>query len=199
MLSEHDEIEAKLVADHVSVNDFKKFMAAYSDMEEFRRIVSPDRYYECGPNVVRVRGVDNDHDRPELTVKKRKSEASTRDRLEIDLRFDKDIKIKDVIAYLTATGYVPSFTIEKESHIFWINLTEDVTATFVIYDVWLTGETKKRRFIEVEIEKNCDVTVETAKRHLRAQVKMLQDQFKLAEPLNESLWEIYSGKKYQCL
>lgn len=197
MISEHDEIEAKLAADNVSIADFQKYMAEFAGLEKYVRITSPDRYYECGPNVVRVRGRDGANDRPELTVKRRKSEGSTRDRLEVDLHFDDKTKIKDIVAFLGATGYTHSFTIEKESHIYWVKLSDNLMATFVIYDVWLQDEGKRARFIEVEAEKGSNVTAETGKRHVREQVKALQARFGVGEPLNESLYEIYSGKRYQ--
>jgi cell division protein FtsW (lipid II flippase) len=41
------------------------------------------------------------------------------------------------------------------------------------------------------------VTPEHAKKRVNAWVKEMQVKFGLGEPLNESLYEIYSGKKYQ--
>jgi adenylate cyclase class IV len=200
MISEHNEIEAKMAAGTVDTDRFLKWMFSQPYIERYIHVTGPDRYYENGPNVVRHRE-DRADGRHELTVKLRKSDGSTRDRLEIDLHFGKKTKPKDVDAFLKATGFTKVFTLVKEAHIFWVRLTDDVLTTFVIYDVWRDkgdGEkTEPHRFIEVEVEKGSDVTADTAKRHLRAQVKLLQAQFELSEPLNESLYEIYSGKKYQ--
>lgn len=200
MISEHDEIEAKMAADNVNVAEFKRWMTAGMELESYLHIIGPDRYYESGSNVVRHRE-DRKDGRHELTVKRRKSDGSTRDRLEIDLHFGKKTKPKDVDAFLKATGFTHVFTLVKEAHIFWVRLTDNITVTYVIYDVWREGKDGEKldtkRFIEVEAEKGSEVTAETAKRHLRTLVKGLQAQFNLAEPLNESLYEIYSGKRYQ--
>lgn len=195
-IHEHNEIEAKLAADNVEPQDFLRWMYQQPHIELYKHIISPDEYYECGSSVVRLRGATTD--RFELTVKKRKSDGSTRDRLEIDLHFAPGTTPDDVRAFLEATGYKKAFTITKEAHIFWVKLTEAVEASFVIYDVWQNkNRLDYRRFIEVEIEKGSDITPDTAKRHIRSIVKTMQQEFKLGEPLNESLYEIYSGKKYQ--
>lgn len=200
MISEHNEIEAKMSADHVPFDAFRRFIAAFPGMDQYIHIVGPDRYYESGVNVVRHRE-DRKDKRHELTVKRRKSDGSTRDRVEIDLHFGKKTAPKDVDAFLLATGFTKVFTLVKEAHIYWVQLTDNLKATFVIYDVWKEDDDGKRsdlrRFIEVEAEKGSAVTAETAKRHLRSQVKLLQAQFGLGEPLNDSLYELYSGKKYQ--
>jgi adenylate cyclase class IV len=202
MISEHNEIEAKLAADNVSVKDFQSFMEDTTryDIVNRKAIESPDGYYEQGPNVVRQRGALGD-DAHELTVKLRKSDGSTRDRLEIDLHFSEETGVSDVVAFLEATGFKKAFTLTKQAYIYWVQLTTKVRASFVIYDVWQTNEAGEKinckRFIEVEAEKGSDVEVETAKRHVREQVKILQAHFNIGEPLNESLYEIYSGKRYQ--
>jgi adenylate cyclase class IV len=200
MVSEHDEIEAKLAADNVSVSEFRRWMSAEVGLEQYLHIIGPDHYYESGPNVVRHRE-DRKDGRHELTVKRRKSGGSTRDRLEIDLHFGKKTKVDDVAAFLKATGFTHVFTLVKEAHIFWVKVTENITVTYVIYDVWRdAGDGKKldcKRFVEIEAEKGSDVTADTAKRHVRSLVRTLQQQFRLGEPLNESLYEIYSGKRYQ--
>lgn len=200
MLSEHDEIEAKLTAEGVPTWDFIQWINSQPYVERYLHITGPDRYYESGVNVVRHRE-DRQDGRHELTVKRRKSDGSTRDRMEIDLHFGKKTKPADVDAFLKATGFTHVFTLVKEAHIFWYKLSENLMATFVIYDVWREGPDGTRldtkRFIEVEAEKGSNVTSDTAKRHIRNQVKLLQTQFGLGEPLNESLYEIYSGKRYQ--
>jgi hypothetical protein len=101
------------------------------------------------------------------------------------------------MAFLKATGFTHAFTLRKDSHIYWVQLTPQLEASFVLYDVWKDQETKSRRFIEVEAEKGSNVTVETAKRHVQQQVKNMQAAFDLGDPLNDSLYEIYSGRKYQ--
>lgn len=196
MISEHNEIEAKLDAPFVSFDAFKKFALGTLGVERYEVITgTPDVYYEAGANVVRHRINPSRH---ELTVKRRTSTGSTRDREEIDLHFAKKTQPEDTAAFLRAVGFKEAFTLVKEAHIFWVRLSPQLQATFVIYDVWRAEEpTKKRRFVEIEAEKGSPCTPETGKRHVRAWVKKLQDRFDLGEPLNESLYEIYSGKRYQ--
>jgi hypothetical protein len=99
---------------------------------------------------------------------------------------------------LSATGFIKVFTLWKKAHIFWVQLTPRLEATFVIYDVQIEGDPSScKRFIEIEAEKGSAVTPETAKRHVNACVADLRSTFKLAEALNDSLYEIYSGKRYQ--
>lgn len=194
MISEHNEIEAKLAADGVGEGFFKRYVMENYDVEIFKSIVSPDDYYESGPYVLRHRR--DPGGKHELTVKRRKSEGSTRDREEIDLFFQDRTRHEDVAALLRAVGFTRAFTITKEAQIFWIQLTPNVRASIVMYDCWSDIDPVKRRFVECEVEKGSDVTVDTAKRHIRSLVKALQDEFKLGEPLNESLYEIYSGRRY---
>lgn len=202
MISEHVEIEAKLEATHVSLSEFKDFVLSAYTIESYKHILGPDDYYESGDHVVRHRRDRVDHH--ELTVKRRKSESSTRDRLEVDLHFAKETKPEDVAAFLGATGFKKTMTVVKSADIFWIRLTPSLNTTLVIYDVWLEDAGglvpgSQKRFIEVEAEKGSNCTHETAKRHIRSQVKLLQERFRLGEPLNESLWELYSGRRYLSL
>lgn len=179
--------------------DFTKWVKTNFEVENFRHVEGPDHYYEAGANVVRHR-IDPDG-RHELTVKRRTSGSSTRDRLEVDLHFSDKTQPGDVTAFLGAAGFTKSFTLVKDSYIWWVKLTPNLQATFVIYDSWLVNENAPmyRRFIEAEAEKKSDVTHDTAKRHIRALVKRLQERFDLGEPLNDSLYEIYSGRKYKVL
>jgi adenylate cyclase class IV len=196
VISQHDEIEAKLSADNVDMMAFVNVMKSRPDLERYKYVSrSPDDYYENGTAVVRHRGKDGSH---ELTVKRRKSNSSTRDREEIDLHFSPTTAHESVSAFLRATGYVKAFTLTKEAHIFWVKPTPNITLSFVIYDVWKQAEGgNARRFIEVEAEKGSNVTAETGKRYVREAVRQLQESFKhLGEPLNESLYEIFSGKRY---
>lgn len=204
MISKHQEIEAKLDAEKVNIQEFKKFMSKL-DNEGNLHVKGPDGYYVQGDRVLRHR-VDSKGGTQELTVKLRRSLTDIRDRLEIDLKFDDETSPHDVKEFLSCAGYTHAFTLVKDAHIFWINITPKTVATFVIYDVWkeeknrLTGKTRKidkKRFVEVEIEKNSAIKTETAKRHIRKWVKILQKKFKLKSPLNSSLYELYSGETYR--
>jgi adenylate cyclase class IV len=197
MISHHDEIEAKLEAQKVDLQAFLGWAHKLEGIERMERCSStPDDYYECGEAVVRHRGTEGKH---ELTVKRRKSNASTRDREEIDLHFADSTPHASVGAFLRATGYAHVLRLTKNNiYIFWVKPTPNITLVYCIYDVWNEDEKGSRRFIEVEAEKGSNVTPETAKRYLREAVAEMQKVFKpyLGEPVNESLWEIFSGKRY---
>lgn len=202
MIHDHNEIEAKLDATGVDIDAFRRW-ASDKLPERYLCVTGPDQYYGQNGHVVRHRlQPDGAH---ELTVKKRKSEKSTRDRLEIDLFFGIKTQPRDVQAFLEATGWKPVFLLVKKAHIFWFR--EGAThLTVVIYDVWrdrgtnahgVTASEGPKRYIEIEAEKGSTVTPEHAKRRVNAWVKEIQEQFKLKDaPLNDSLYEIFSGCKY---
>lgn len=196
-IHEHNEIEVKLPANRVDVDAFRAFCFGHKPVKYTIVSETPDTYWEQGANVVRHRdNLDGTH---ELTVKRRKSDASIRDRLEVDLHFAQGTRPPDVEAWLMQAGFRRAFTLTKTAHIFWFRQKRH-HVTVVIYDVWRVGEDgerlDERRFIEVEAEKGSEVSVEAAKRHLRAWVSMIDCEFDVGEPSNESLWEIYSGKRY---
>lgn len=202
MISEHNEIEAKMAADGVANDAFWQWMVQKRFWKS-EIVAGPDTYYERDDSVVRHRSDRRDGSH-ELTVKRRKSTKSTRDREEIDLHFAKRTQGKDVDAFLKATGYTPVFTLVKIAHIFWVE-DDDVPLTVVIYDVWQQPPGKPplkrppadaKRFIEVEVEKGSTIAKFYAKTVLDKWVKELRQQFGLSEPLNDSLYEIYSGKRY---
>lgn len=197
MISLHQEIEAKLSAENVSVEGFIQWILSKSGVIEYKRVSGPDHYFENGDAVVRHRDAPAEG-LSELTVKLRKSATSTRDRLEVDLHFLESTKAEDIHTFLRAIGFKEVFTLVKEAHIFYIRLTSNLTASFVLYEVWRDDvPTVKQKFIEIEACKGSQVLPETAKRHISTQVKELREKFGLGEPLNNSLWEIYSGRKYQ--
>lgn len=201
MIHEHNEIEIKLDATGVDIEAFKQFVFKKCP-DRFIAVLGPDTYYENGASVARHRKSKRAEGGHELTVKRRKSERSTRDREEIDLFFDVTrTKQKDVEAWLIATGFKPVFTLTKHAHIFNIPYG-GFSVSVVIYDV-CEGKfdpDKTRRFIEVEVEKGGEISVDSAKRLLGAWVAELKEAFPVLadrQPLNDSLYEIYSGKKYQ--
>lgn len=195
MVHNHNEIEVKFQADHVDVRDFKRYFN--DDLEaSVKHVIGPDTYWSKDEDVVRHR-IDSERG-SEITVKRRKSLSSTKDREEIDLPFGPNSKVTpdDIDAWLRALHFTELFSLTKEAWIVTTKLTPNVNGCFVIYEVWLSETpNQKRRFIEIEIEKGSNITVETAKRHLNTWAQKLQSQFKLQDPLNQSLYEIYSGRK----
>jgi hypothetical protein len=195
------EIEVKYNGGGVSLDSFLDWCLARRPVR-YERIQGPDVYYEQGDNVVRHRhqaGVGG-----EITVKKRKGARSITDRLEINLRFEAGTSIDAVDAFLRATGWTPAFKLAKDAHIFWFESGQE-KATVVIYQVAREtldegGQprlTDCKRFVEVEIESSSNLSERGKKDALRRWRTLLIEAFpELGEPLNDSLYEIYSGKRY---
>jgi adenylate cyclase class IV len=194
--AEHRELEVKLAADGMNIKAFKDWCFD-RDPSKYLHVTGPDVYYTQGKNVLR-------HRQPgqggpgELTVKRRTSKKSTRDRLEIDLKFADIVNIEDVGRFLTATGWKQKFTVIKDCHIFWFeDRVPGVEA--VLYSVRCVlpngKETRERAFVEFEIHKT-DSHHPRALTTLKDWENSVRKTFDLGEPLNESLYEIYSGAKY---
>jgi adenylate cyclase class IV len=191
----HRECEIKLAADDVPVDEFVRWCFAKKPTR-YMQGVGPDTYYGQGQNVVRHR--KNGEGAGELTVKRRTSTRSTKDRLEIDLRFNDLTKVDDVERFLIATGWKPEFTVVKSFHIFWFE-AEFPSLEVVLYDVRCTypngKSTPSRRFVEVEVSKKDSGHVRGFYA-LEDWEKQLREQFNIGATQSESLYEIYSGKRY---
>jgi hypothetical protein len=215
MISEHNEIEAKLAAEGVTLEQFAGFMNK-GVYHRYEVVSGPDTYYERDDAVVRHR-IDRESGRHELTVKRRKSEKSTRDREEIDLHFGKKTAPKDVDAFLKAVGFVPVFVLVKVAYIYHV-VDDMVPLTIVYYHVWKQDTTEytlpppgivftppddARTFIEVEAEKGSAARKKDAKALVEGWVRDIRDHMlvehniTIGEALNDSLYELYSGKRYQ--
>jgi hypothetical protein len=192
MLGQHNEIELKFSVR--SAADQKKLIDWCQDQKAYRveTVRGPDRYYRQGENVVRHRC---DGGAGTLTVKKRTSLESTTNRVEVDLRFDTKTKKEDVEAWLLASGWTFEFELSKRATIFWYGF-EDYAMTVVAYSIDFEGVTS--RFLELEIEKGSDVSITGAKELLNLWKSRIMKALPgvLGEPLNDSLYELYSGKKY---
>lgn len=189
----HTELEYKFEADHVHSGIFvPEMMGDRPNLYEQKKTFD-DVYYKCGEHVVRHRHARGG----ELTVKERKSQDSIMDRVEVNLCFSPKTNQEDVEAFLKLTGYERMFAVRKHYvHIFEFH-REDYEVEVCLYSVsrvdeW--GESNYRKFVEVEIKRNpgSDYEDYRIKGALESWRKYLQSKFKLGEPLNESLLEIYS-------
>lgn len=191
----HRELEVKIDASYVSVEEFNQWCFGRNP-SRYEHILSPDTYYTQGKNVLRHRHGGNTAG--ELTVKRRKSKHSTKDRVEIDLRFDSNTTQFDVQRFLAATGWEPAFTVVKDCHIFWFT-DRKPGVEVVLYDVRCVRpngkETEPRRFVEIEIHK-ADSLLPSALLTLTDWEREARELFKLGDTQSESLYEIYSGKRY---
>lgn len=194
--AQHRELEIKLDATEIQVNDFKEWAFTLLP-SKYIHVVGPDVYYTQGRNVLRHR--QNGEGAGELTVKRRTSEKSTKDRLEIDLRFDIGTTVDDVSRFLQATGWEQKFTVIKDCHIFWFE-DQKPGVEAVLYDVRCLlpsgKETKSRRFVEFEIHK-ADSTHPKALTTLKDWEADVREAFpQVGDVMSESLYEIYSGRRY---
>lgn len=198
-LRHHNEIESKYAAEGTSLENFLRF-GIYLEPDRYAHVSGPDVYYEQGDNVVRHR---HSGGAGELTVKRRTTSRSTTNRREIDLKFSDGMVVADVEAFLLLSGWKKAFTIIKDCYIFWTRPDETrPQASIVMYDAWKLGdageEIDRRRFLEVEIEKENDLSAERAQVCLRSWCQYVTFSLNIDQkPLNDSLYELYSGKKYQ--
>lgn len=198
MPSPHSELEHKFAADHVSYDKFKSWAIKQGPFRYNSRSC-PDIYYEQGDNTVRHRWSGGGG---ELTVKLRKSQESITDRVEVDLHLGGATSVNDVTAFLQASGWKRAFTLFKDQiHCFWYEVPEG-TVSVAIYGVEKLDEATQRcvdarRFIEVEIEKDSQMSDEKAALLLSKWRRLLSRVFRLGPPLNVSLYEMYSGRNYK--
>lgn len=190
------EIEVKFEAPGLSREDFMNFMTTnfYGGIREYKKVAGWDDYYVQGENVVRHR-CDGRKKRSTLTVKRRKSEDSISDRHEVDLPVGDKVPASDVSAFLKMSGWKLLFTIEKESFIYLYELPSGTKVCVALYDVWRPGQHRdklSRRFLEIEIEKDSKIDIETARQILDDWTTVFKKKLKLAKPLNSSLYEMYA-------
>ncbi len=192
MSNRHTELEYKFNADHVPTQLFVSLMENSLPDDRRANLTFDDVYWKRGAMCVRHRL----RNAGELTVKERRSQDSLRERLEINLHFDGgSTNQEDVEAFLAATGYERLFTLRKlMCHVFIFTFhSGEVEAS--IYEVgrvdnW--GISGVRRFIEVEVQGNGWTDDECAE-VLDYWKEWLQRRLGCAEPLNESLLEIYTA------
>lgn len=197
---QHRELEVKIDAQRVNVEAFRRW--AFDRLpSKYQHVVGPDTYYIQGKNVLRHR--ERLQSKPgagagELTVKRRTSKKSTTDRLEIDLPIGAGATIEDVRRFLAATGWKPEFTVVKDCHIFWYE-DRNPGVEVVLYEVrciYPNGrETQIRSFLEIEIHK-ADSDHPKALTTLKDWEDAARKAFELGETQKESLYEIYSGRRY---
>ncbi len=193
----HSEIELKFDADHVDPRDF----AVWCQRQEpatYCMTAVPDVYYVQGKNVVRHRWSEG---AGELTCKQRKSASQITDRVEVDLSFGDKISTADVTAFLQTSGWKRLFTLLKDrcQTFYWEE--DGIKVCVALYGVERLNEhTQKceglRHFLEVEVLKGSNCTDEYAREVLSDWGTHLIEEFGLEKPLNLSLFEIYSKRRY---
>lgn len=192
------ELEVKFVADNVNEDEFLTWGILRKPVK-YTSTSGPDVYYKQGGNVVRHRWSEG---AGVLTVKQRKSMKSIANRVEVDLNFAENMEIADVTQFLLASGWKRALTIFKNTvHVFWFE-ESNANITLSLYSVKrLVEKTRKCgqsfTFLECEIEKGSNISDEEAAILLEKWRKELMEKFDLKAPVNMSLWELFSGKKYK--
>lgn len=199
-MDRHSEVEIKFRADRVSLERYHRFihgMPAGCQAVSYKQVRGDDTYYLIGNSAVRYR---SDGGGGVLTYKQRKSASSIMNRVEIDLPFSDEVQPKDVEAVLGYLGALKSFTISKTSYIYRLTGkigNREYEATVALYDVWRPGRPDLvDRFLEVEVERNNKCSPKIAVKALDAWRRSAQASIEVGEPLNSSLYEIYSKENH---
>ncbi len=191
-MNPHSELETKWSANLIGPDDVAQALGG-EDVDSYKRVGGPDRYYKQGKNFLRHR-CDGKRKTSVLTVKSRKSLDSIQDRNEVDMPIADYVPEADVTAFLLATGWELYFQIEKMSYI-WRVINPTYTAVIALYDVFKLGpDGFTDRYLEVEIEKDSVCTDTEGKTFLEAWNKKLEWRLDIGKPLNTSLLEMYGPK-----
>ncbi len=192
-MDKHSELERKFFAGHVEKGPFDAFCSKLNPLG-FKTAAFPDVYYRQGDNVVRHRLLKG---AGELTIKRRKSAHSIDDRVEVDLGFAADMTAEDIKTFLFMSGFRPDFTLLKHfSRVWWFQHGHNATVAVSLYEVERQDTRDTRRFLEVEVEKSSNIDPGHALVILDVWSGVLMEEFDLADPQTESLYEIYSGRRY---
>lgn len=193
-VSKFRELELKLRAPSLEVSDFLGWVVSQG-ATQYSRTRGQDVYWRRDSSVVRHR-LFAGHEAGEITVKRRTDATSTTDRVEVDLFLSPETTPEEVSAFMALSGFKTEVVLTKTSHIF--NVPEDkCLLTVVMYEVNddLRPELPTKKYVEVEVDKDADIRVSTARKILDSWKLKLEARFGLVlEPL--SLWEIFSGEKY---
>jgi hypothetical protein len=164
--------------------------AGFGIARKFFEIEGIDIYYGQGKNVLRHR-FDGQEGLNCLTVKKRKSKKSLRDRHEVDLKMENGpVSCADITAFLKLSGWKEMFRLRKKYWIVDIKNSSGAIVCLALYDVSSKGR-KTKRFLEAEVERHSTIGPRGGLRELKKLEGMLRDIFKLDKPVNESLFEMY--------
>jgi hypothetical protein len=123
--------------------------------------------------------------------------TDTTDRVEIDLKFAPSVTHDDVTAFVLATGWEEVLVLHKHfSETYWFK-HGGAEISVSLYEVEDIKTKRVKRMLEVEVEKGSAVTEEEALNLLTIWCDILAEDMELGEPLQDSLYEIFSGKKYE--
>jgi len=157
-------------------------------------------YHEHGGSTVRVAGANGKAESDGfqanqflLTVKERKTKKSLFNRAEIDipLRAERG----DFEAFMSMLDVEPWYQIKKEYKIWQLESGNGIKVCVAVYTVYRPDGSDRKRFLEVEIEKDSACSPKQGMSTLRKWVTFLRTTFGLDTPSNQSLSELYCPKE----
>lgn len=194
-MAKYKEIEVKWCSDHVPRDEFnlklRRFLASQEYLYKLVRVEGPDTYFsDTSGRTIRHRKSRNTH---ELTSKQRLHKKSIKARKEVNVRLALNQPVEDVFELLGMLGLNKEFTLTKDCDIYFIS-GNVAHVSIVWYKVQTEGHDAKV-FIEVEVE---GLSHNKSLKVLRWWIKKLQSMYDLSSKhvSDESLYEIYSGKRY---
>ncbi len=201
----HHELELKFAAVDVPDKAFLSWCYSRLKPTSHKFVEGVDEYYRRGKHVLRYR--TGDDGTQELTVKLRTSERSIADRVEVDIPLGASASQADVRAFLLGTGWREDLRVYKASHIVHVMsgalpqvkdlpVVVSPPAVLAIY-VAAPLRRRMRRFLEVELSK--DPTVGDCNSDddaLAAWKDLLQADLGVGDPVKDSLYEMFTGRRY---
>ena len=196
-MSDPTEIEFKFAADHITFNEFSRFFVNNDSSKEFKDYQGLDDYYDSPDGSVIRHRWNKQNTVNEVTVKMRRTHSSIVNRIEQNIDLIPDCKQKDFEKFLELISFKKVFSLYKKAVIVWIDYKE-VEFTVSLYNVKdIKKQKSSRTFFEIEVESSNNLSDVKAENILYEFTETLKDQFKLKQPLNLSLYEIYSNKMYK--
>jgi adenylate cyclase class IV len=195
------ELEAKFEVPHLTVGRFKAFAADLCHPHLCLNLAGIDTFFSGQGIVLRYRRSAPGEPlggQSALTYKCRQSPGNIRDRYEFDLFLDDErVSEETVRAFVKVMKLEEHFTIKKESWIYCQEVLDsdyggDYKVILALYDVLHDG--KISRYLEVEIDKDGTVSDANARIILDSYIANLQRVLGVGEPLNKSLYELFSPK-----
>lgn len=163
------------------------------------RVIGKDLFYKINNKVFRIRfdqtieGGVRTNSAPVLTVKERLSKDSLTVRKEVDLSVayaDSEL----VVPFFEELGATKYFELMKDYYIYPIISSGDIKPIIATYEVKDANGQNKRYYLEIEIEKHGDATLEQRLNALSNISSEIEGIFKLNKPVNVSLSELYQPK-----
>jgi predicted adenylyl cyclase CyaB len=167
-------------------------------ISSFKEASGYDYFYKLNKATLRLR-IQNDHSRVELTYKARKSKKSISDRTEINVLLQ-NTEAAHAKNLIEALGGKEVLKIWKRSLIYHLSIPfgkQYHEVCLAMYTVYTNSkdEQKLGQFLEVEIENTQKLSDKEAMVFLDKLKWDLECFFNVTNPLNKSLFEMYSKKR----